>query len=737
MHLLLAMVSAAVMGDAQLCRFPAGGDGDPLRRWLTPGELTCAAPSELTFPPGRWNVFARTPTAISVEPVLAETKLPDDAHLDTVAAATLSVQLPAGTSAVVYVPRHASAVPAESRTIVPAGEELWLIVAQKGTPVSVIEVPPVAAGAERTIDAREPRPGRSVLAWADMTDADRRALRNHSVGAPTIRATAGERSVDVTPLPPAESLGGAFLLFPNAGNDALQLTLSGRGWLRAAASVGAAAGPLTVVRSPLHARLSATLTVNWSTGNDLRALDDSIGGCTAATSQPFELTIAACGEGQSDRGAAECRPIRTEPLSLQFNHGTISGGEVVPGTYQATLRYGRLPPVVAAIALGPLESQPLLLSAFYERTYGSLTRGGAPLDDDARIEFPGGGAGFAPRQKDYAAVVTSSFDVDAAIDVVTCRDERTTVLAEKPLRPKARYDIDIPDNLLKIAVVDTFTHAALPAASLHYTVMSLRVPRRPVLKREVRALQTNGAGADRLDMSDVPVFAIRNVPPERPIILEVSCRGYKTQKLDPFSLTKSETKSIAVELVPVNGSGARIVSARRFDHATLYWFSPEGNETEREEVADDGTFTYEGPHYRNESMVLVSRSHPLWIVHAPTAERRKELQIAFPDNAPVRNIRAVLPGVSQRMVTPVGLTIGGLHVPGVALAEHLALRELSPFMRGPGPVLIRAVAETAPIDVLRGRSFMATDVAVAGTEFTPVATRRLPPDSDLVALDGK
>jgi hypothetical protein len=728
--------------DAQVCRFPAAAAAtDPVRRWFAPGTLTCSAASAMTFPEGRWNVFARTNTAVSLEPLLVDSRLPPESlHLDLAGGAVLTTQLPPGASGVVYFPHHAAAVPGEARTVVPAGEELWLFVVVKGTPVAVFTIAPVPAGVERAVDARALPAVRSLLGWVSVPDADQRVLQKREVSSPAIRASGGGRSWEALDLPKADHLGGAFVLFTNVERQQLQLELHGRGWLTDRAVVTPADAPLTFVPRPLVARLSANLTVNWSTSDDLEALDHSIGECESSGAPKFELTISSCAAAEAGRGP-DCGVVRREPLPPLVRYGTVSVGEVAPGTYKAELRYGKLPPVASTITLAPLEQRPLNAVAQYLRAYGSLTRGGRALDGDARIEFPAGGIGFARAGQEYAAVLVTGFDTDATLEVVTCRGERTTVLAERPLQrwKQARFDIDIPGNLLKIRVIDTFTHAALPSPSLHYVVLSKQLPRRPVLTRDFKTEPKQGRSENVTD--DEPAFAIRSVPPDRPLVLEVSCHGYKTQKLDEFSLSKSETKSIDVELVPVQGDRAKVVSSRRFDRAMLYWYSPDGTETGHAEVDPDGTFVSEGTHYRNESLVLVSKSHPLWILHAPVVERRKPLQLAFPDNAPARNITVLLAGYSPRLATPVGIAVGGLRVPAAALIEHFAVRGLPAYAVGGGPMLIPSIAETGPIDVLRGPSVNiplggAPPAATVLRDFVPQVTRRVQPGNDTVSLEG-
>jgi hypothetical protein len=214
-------------------------------------------------------------------------------------------------------------------------------------------------------------------------------------------------------------------------------------------------------------------------------------------------------------------------------------------------------------------------------------------------------------------------------------------------------------------------------------------------------------------------------------------------------MTKSEKKVIDVDLVPLGGSEAKVISARPFANGAIFWFDSAGVETERADLAPDGTFHFEKTHYRDETMTVVSLSHPLWILRAPSVERATPLQVRFPDAAATRDVEVVIYNMSERMVTVIGAAIGGLRVPQPALALHLALRGVVPLVKGGGPLTIPALAESGPIDILRGpssapvdilrgpsgvqRQFQATDIAIRN--FVPMATQRLEPGSASVSFD--
>ncbi|MDP9361782.1 MAG: hypothetical protein M3P29_10055, partial [Acidobacteriota bacterium] len=454
----------------------------------------------------------------------------------------------------------------------------------------------------------------------------------------------------------------------------------------------------------------------------------------------LELTISSCPEPKPGKtiDPASCAVVRKEMLRNELTFGSVRVDEVPPGMYRAELRFGRLPPVAAMADVPPLQQRlPLELQAMYFEAYGSLTRGGEPLREDARIEFPYDGVGFAPREAgEYRGVVKEGFGEDAKIDIVTCSGKRAVVITDRGMAvwKRTRFDIDIPDNMLKVTVVDTFTQMPLTAAALKYVVMSKRGPRHPVITRDV----SQSEAVDETGKRVPGQFVIKGVPPERELRLTVSCAGYKKKEIDPFSMTRSEKKEIDVDLVPLGGSEAKVLSTRPFANGAIFWYSSAGVETERADLAPDGTFHFERTHYRDETMTIVSLSHPLWILRAPPVQRATPLQVRFPDAAPQRDADVVIYNMPARMVTVIGVTIGGLRVPQPALAQHLALRGVAPLVRGGGPLLIPALAESAPIDILRGQSGLQRQPQVMDIvirNFAPLATQRLQPGSAAVSFD--
>jgi hypothetical protein len=735
---------------AEVCRFQARDREKPIERWLGGQAVTCvASDAALSFAPGLWNVFARAKGMVSVDPVLVDgASAPANLELPLVPAATVVVQLPPEASGVLYAPKHAIAYPAKERATVPAGEELWLIVIMKSVPVAVVPIASLETGIERVVDARAVSDAPSVLGWIHVSETDRAAIKTaRGVQLPRIAITASGKEVVAASLPVHDALNGAFVLFRGLSAGSADLRLDGRGWLPFRRSLRIAPKSVTPLREPIAARASTTIIVNWSTYGDLLALDRSLGACETPKEAPrFELTIAACPEPKPGKSLdmATCSVIHKETLRSDLTFGSVRVDEVPPGTYRAELRFGRLPPFDVIEDVPPLQQRPMApLQARYFEVYGSLTRGGEPLRDDARIEFPHDGVGFAPRDSgEYHGVIKEGFLEDSKIDIVTCSGKRAYVITDREMAPKSRFDIDIPDNTLTVTVVDTFTLRPLPAATLKYAIMSLR-GRFPLLTREVSQSDEGEEPGKHV----AGQFVIKGLP-DRKLLLAVTCPGYKKKEIDPFSMTKSEKKDIDVDLVPLGGSEAKVISSRPFVNGMIFWFNASGAEMERAELAPDGTFHFEQTHYRDETMTVVSASHPLWILRAPPVEKATPLQVRFPDTAAQRNAEVTIYNMTPRMEIPIGVAIGGFRVPQPALVQHLALRGTGALVKGGGPLLIPGLAESGPIDILRGPSSMQRaqmpsmqrlplppPIDPALRNFAPVETQRLAPGNAAVAFD--
>lgn len=687
--LLLVAFTGAAAPRSEICRFRALDRENPFRRWLASQEVTCvAAGSPLALPSGLWNIFGRGEGTVSAAPLLVDgDAAPATIEPPLAAGATVLPQLPEKHGGVLYAPRRGSAFPVDgARVPVPADEPLWLvvldIVLDRAAPVAVIPIAPLAPGTERAVDARNGGPP-AVLGWLQVPEAERTALPTTTgVLSPTVRA--GSREAD--PLPAPSLLHGAFVRIGDvpAGNG--ELRLEGRGWIPDRRAVQVRRG-ITVAAAPLLVRATGTLTVHWNTDQDLAALDRSIRSCEDAEEPPqLVIAVARCAAPRTGPRSepGECTAFREQTVSGNF--GSVSFDDVVPGLYTAEMRYGKLPPSSNFASVAPLRTADLRIFGAYFTAYGSVTRGGEPLGETAEIKFHTG-VGFAPADEDYRVVfVPNGVGTDGQITVAACDGApRAIVLADERMRPRARFDIDIPVNELAVHVNDTFTRESLPGATVKLEAISISMPPRVVFTSTV------AAGDDgNVVWSAVPV---------RELHLTVSHAGYETRKVDTFTMPESGRHELDVQLLPLRGTRGRIVSDRPFESAAVVWFSPAGSEIERADLAADGTFVYANRHTPDETMAVVSASHPLWVLRAPATEGRESLSLRFP-GAPAVAFDVWRAEAGEAL--PTGVIIGGVRVPRPVLAQHQALRRDPPLLRGSGPQHFRDLLATGPIDVVLG-----------------------------------
>jgi len=680
---------AAAAQPREICRFRAFDPQNPFRRWLGSQEVTCAAAgAPLEFPSGLWNVFARAEGTVSSAPLLVDgdAAIPDLAP-ELGPGATVAPLLPEGHSGVIYVPRRGSALPVDgARMTVPADEPLWLFVVERAAPVALLPIAPLAPGTERQVDGRSGGPA-SIVGWLQVPDADRAALAKASgVSNPAIAS--GSRDAD--PLPTLALLHGAFFRIRDIAPGNAELRVGGRGWVPERRVVTVRPG-LTVSGVPLRLRTTGTLIVHWNTHDDLAALDRSFGACDT-DEEPPRLVIAISNCAAPRRGQpldeAECTQMREETVGSVF--GSFTFEDVVPGMYRAEMRFGKLPKATAFGSVGPLRVADLRVIASYEPVYGSVTRGGEPLGEAVTLEFPDG-TGFAPEDsEEYHAVLSSPIlESDEQIKVEACDGSpKAVVLTDQPMRHRGRFDVDIPANELIIQVTDTFTREALPGAKVELEAFSILRPHRVVYTATGTADERG-----RVVWEGVPV---------RRLHLTVSHTGYEKQRIQPFTMPEKGKHPIDAQLVPMRGSRGKIVSDVPFENGYVSWYSSAGSRTETAELSADGTFVYGNRHTADETMTVVSTSHPLWVLHAPDTDRREAISLRFPDVPSVAFavwLEGTVPPAESRYI---GVVIGGVRIPQPELVHHQDLHDDPSHLRGSGPLYFHGLLATGPIDVLLG-----------------------------------
>ncbi|MBK5259322.1 MAG: hypothetical protein JJE51_06995, partial [Thermoanaerobaculia bacterium] len=664
---------AAVEGE--VCRFAALDRENPFERWLASSEVVCvSAAAAVEFPKGLWNVFGRSGDQLLSAPVFIDGgAAPSTTSLTMMPAAGLNPSLPRNRRAIVYVPRRALAYPVAGRTAVPPDEPLWLIVLDGAKVVAVHPVAPLEAGSSRNIEVPFVSPN-TLLAWIKVQDTG-------AVNVPRVHVKIGDDDLESDPLPPADTMDGALIRVAGVEAGDAALALDGRDWIADRRRVRIQPG-VTTVDAPLVARGAASVVIRWSTSSDLPLLERSIGACEPADEvRGAELTLLRC--------AAACSVVRSETYPIDARRGDLSVAGLAAGQHRAELRFGKLPAVSAETTLAVFQQRTISVFADYRELGGALTRGGKPVERKSTVRIGSIAAGLA-QEGEYRAVASRMIPAESEITIASCDGTlRATLLTDAPIPPDVRYDIDIPANELLIEVIDTFTRLPIGGATVQYTALSRLAPKRAVLTRSFTVA------------ADTARFSIGSIP-TREIQLVVGHPEYEKKHLAPFTMEESGTKTIEVQLMPLRGDRGRVTSARVFENAVIVWFSASGRQTERAELAADGVFVSTGGHGVDESMTIVSSSHPLWTTRAPQLDPRRPIDIRFPDEVLVREFEVSMKGADLRDARYFGLMVGGVRVPLPALRMHAEMRRFSPTVKGSAMTRVRDIAESGPIEIRLG-----------------------------------
>ncbi|MFZ2492167.1 MAG: carboxypeptidase-like regulatory domain-containing protein [Thermoanaerobaculia bacterium] len=775
--------------DGQVCRFAADDRDNPFKRWLMATEVTCVpSSSNVTFPSGLWNVFARIDgQAIGAPRIIDGPRSPSTLKFALSEAAAITTELPPDRRGFFYAPRLAYAIPAEARTTVPAGEELWLFVVEnekkegKLEVLSLLSIPAVEVGTARPL---QPRPGATsnVLGWVHVPAELRATVRKLRTPPKVFGTIPTTRTVvDGDPTPATPLLHGSFVRVRGLQAGAVNLTLGGEGWL-ASGQGAAVAEAVTVVPAALVARPAGSLIVNWSRVKDLVFLNFTIAACERERRPPqLEIILSRCRTPMPNEGydPSTCREVSRTPDDIRKPHGSFAINELAPGFYQAEMRYGLLPPVAGTATVVAQEQKALYVRADYDQLFGTVTRASKPIEAST-LAFDGKtgagatrpllGSSFPPwlsqarrREADskpqdpaerrkiledryrtfeasYQAVVRSLPQTDSTIEIAACKDDsRVTVLVDRPATRGERFDIVIPDNEIRFRVIDTYTQAPLAGAAIRYTVLSKSEPHTTVLTGTLWTAKEGDPIAVATTGEAIGTAKIASVP-ARKTTFAVSYPGYERQTLGPFTIVEGEKRRIEVQMVPLRGGQSRIGSPTAFVNGAVYWYTRDGVQSEVAELAPDGTFFTLGSHDSAETMAVISESHPLWVTHSPRLDGKRAVTVAFPELRP-REFHVVVDDEDDSQPRYVGLVVGGLRIPQGAFAQHQSLNGERAVVHGSRPLQVLAVGETGPIDVLLGPPLNEVPTRWQGmdlftlTKYQDVPRQRLGAESSGVVFD--
>ncbi len=668
---------------AQLCYYAVAGTGNPFAQQFASADVKCSA----TLQPGHWNVYAREADQfISARTVLSDVP---DAELRLEPAAT--IELPAAGGA--YLTDTVSFFPGTGRILVPAERDVLPLLVDKKKIVGIGPIVHLRAGETKRVDVFT---SRALVTWLSIAPADLEALRTARKRRPP-NIVANKKIKPVNAITGTINIDKALQIFSNLPAGDVAIDLGGVPWksqqLRATQE-----NRVVTIDEPLRLSPASSALIDWYTTSDLASLADRlISDCKKTKSKDattFSLSLLKCSGADRD----QCATVKENGVSINERSGRVLFDDLNPSQYILEFRYRNLPPLRKAITVGKFDQAVERFPIDYATLLGRVTIGGKDPDSTMRIDFDWNGPKTAVTDAhgEYFAAIEKPPAKDRVIRVRKCDGGLDAqYIVDRDIAPNSRLDIDLPSNKALIEAVDAKTGGPVSGARVRYGAfrgeeMSSTYYFRLAIENDAPA-RTDQDGH----------YAVENISPDKTIHVCLEHDDYERTCPDTFKLTSNETKTLRVPMQPRSAFRGRVITPQAIASGQIYWYSPDGQETEQVPVKDDGSFRFNREHRPEEVLVVVSINLPLYIQRQPMMLPVDSLDITIPA-APVRRFEVQTSEETSQADAIVTIAIGDLIVPYPAFSQHLALHGSTLVLRNRGPLLIPDILETGPISVLLG-----------------------------------
>jgi hypothetical protein len=260
--------------------------------------------------------------------------------------------------------------------------------------------------------------------------------------------------------------------------------------------------------------------------------------------------------------------------------------------------------------------------------------------------------------------------------VIECvTDRRHDVILDKPLSELSILDIQLGKKL-KVTAVDS---SGRPISNARIGIEQTSPEKR---RRYIQGPRTATDGT----------AVIENVVASSPVTICATHEEFERACVDDVTIGARES----IELV-LNGRRLRkghITGFPAIESGRIWFLGSDARVVGAASVKQDGSFTVEHstPHAY---VVIASRNLPLFAI--PTSELDIPVELRE-----VGAVQVFLAPASKLASAVLGLTIGGLGVPPSILEYHQGMRSSRVVVLRDGDVLIKDIALTAPVTVIRG-----------------------------------
>jgi hypothetical protein len=699
----LVSLNGQPVKDAEVCGFKARAADTPFHQLLASSDVVCNAP----FAPGLWNVFARRgKELISARTVLVDTKdkQPDVELRLEPAAIVAFANVPERAHGAVYVTDTVSAFPAGAagEALVPANRELLPLLARDAAPIAVGEGFELEPHTRKAVTL-DPATTHAAATWLSIAPADAEALRaTRRKQPPQIKA--GSKPA-ANPLRGTIVMNGAMQFIRDVPKGNATLELIGVPWKRQTATVVVPASGVAVTAAPMMLVPTSSAIVKWLARRNLNELVASIGTPCKPPKHPAAakpvVSLMTCRGAQTARSLPFldrdlCKVIGEHEWAVREGSGDIAFENLDAGAYVVEFSFSALPPFRQLLHLDRFEQQNVLLDVDYTTLYGRVTAGGERLSSPARLDFKFGYEAFSDADGNYTVVMPKTLTAGSVISVRTCDGSLSgEEIVDQDVLPNSHFDVDLSKNTITVEAVDSDTGKPVAGALVRYGAFRTGEMSSVYYFRLAYDPDAEHPTPDRTD--EQGHYTIRSLPPDKTLRVCLEHEDYDRTCADPTKLTSTEDKTLRIAMEP-KGSFGQIAGVSNVVGGQIYWFSADGNETERATVKSDGSFRFDREHQPGEAVVFVSANHPLFAFAQPAGD---SMVVTMPAATSRTFTVSIGDGTAQQDAL-VTIAIGSLVVPYPPLAQHLALHGSQLELRNRGPLLIPDILETGAITAILG-----------------------------------
>ncbi|MCU1227286.1 MAG: hypothetical protein JWO97_170 [Acidobacteria bacterium] len=699
---------------ATLCTWKPASTGNPIDRFFSATKVECQEAKAGAVARDRVNVFVRGDDRIGVDVALTN-RISEEAlqqMLDRARpVARVKVNaLADGDALFAYIPETAVAIPllvSDGVALVPAETTFILLAVSDPSPTGrrcrgaadegpcKSEITGVSALVR--VDAPHPASGHPLPEGEGVTLTKRAIVGWLQAKLPTSGAPKSSPIVmlDGKHKPDAALKLDAspLLIFRNASDGKHELTLRGDSWKTQ--TVALESKDITIVKAPLVATPSRNLTVRWTLLNDPATLAPKEEACdapAAKVSGPMTMALRDCPGMQPNArymsvDQRTCRDAATVNLPEDQRHGRAELHDLASGPYLLRFSRERLPDLWQSIVIPDDRDGEVAANVEYYRLFGTITRGGKPVRANLAVS---GGETVSDADGKYEVTITES-RFGNMLTIIPCDtgQEYRHITDERP-PANSRFDVDIPQNVLKVDVADDADGKPIPKARVSFGLLMKG-------QEGDEGSAWYGSSADPTDENGRTL--VKQTDKEHRVLVCAQREDYERKCADPFRFEEQAEVGLRLALKKLILHDGRVHVAGAIDSGVIFWDTRDGVRIEQARVKEDGNFTYGKTHPPGTIVSFLSSSHPLYVFQQPPVNDALPFEFALP-SAPVRSFELVLDDAATGPNVFFTLALGDLTIPMGTLSSYAPRHGTRNSIRKGGTAVVRDILETAPISIV-------------------------------------